>query len=108
MARHGAIMKEMSDIAALPAGERQLDGKNKAAILRALVHAVDIGNPTRKYTVALEWAKRIVQEFFFQGDRERSMGLEISMLCDRNTNNFAGGQIGFINFMIVPYLKVMV
>lgn len=100
-------MKEMLDISALPEAERQLDTKNKAPLLRALVHAVDIGNPTRKFTVALEWAKRIVKEFFYQGDRERSLSLEISMLCDRNTNNFAGGQVGFINFMIIPYFKVM-
>lgn len=49
----------------------------------------------------------IVKEFFHQGDRERTMGLDISMLCDRNTNNFAKGQIGFINFMILPYFSTI-
>lgn len=29
------------------------------------------------------------------------------MLCDRNTTNFAKGQVGFINFMIVPYFTVL-
>jgi len=107
MTRHGAIMKEMQDIASQPVESRNMHDKNKAAVLRALVHAVDIGNPTRCYSVALDWARRIVKEFFYQGDRERSLGLDISMLCDRNTNNFASGQVGFINFMIVPYFKVL-
>lgn len=29
------------------------------------------------------------------------------MLCDRHTTNFAGSQIGFINFMILPYFSLM-
>lgn len=89
MTKHGEIMKQMNDILALPEADRDCGGKNKAAILRAIVHAVDVGNPTRKFDIALEWARRIVKEFFYQGDRERSLGYEISMLCDRHTNNFA-------------------
>lgn len=107
MTKHGSIMKEMQDLANLPEAERDLGGKNKASVLRAVVHAVDVGNPTRKFDIALEWARRIVKEFFYQGDREKSLGLDISMLCDRETNNFASGQVGFINFMIIPYLKLV-
>jgi hypothetical protein len=32
--------------------------------------------------------------------------MEITMLCDRHTSNFAGGQVGFINFMILPYFTL--
>ena len=29
------------------------------------------------------------------------------MLCDRNTVNFAGSQVGFINFVIKPYFTIL-
>lgn len=35
------------------------------------------------------------------------MGFEISMLCDRQTTNFANSQIGFLNFMIYPYFNIL-
>ena len=66
-----------------------MSGKNKKTILKGLVHAADLGNPTRKFEVAKQWAECIVMEFFIQGDREKALSLEISMLCDRKTTNFA-------------------
>jgi cAMP-specific phosphodiesterase 4/calcium/calmodulin-dependent 3',5'-cyclic nucleotide phosphodiesterase len=76
-------------------------------MLKAVVHAADIGNPTREFKVAEIWSKKIVQEFFYQGDRERVLGLDISFGCDRHTSNFANSQIGFIGFMIQPYFKLL-
>ena len=91
----------------MPEEERDLAGKNKPVVLKALVHAADIGNPTREFNVAKEWAQQLFKEFFGQGDKERALGLEISMLCDRKTTNFPKSQIGFLNFLIVPYFKTM-
>ena len=49
-----------------------MDGKNKAYLMKALVHAADIGNPTRPFEIARKWAENIVSEFFDQGDREKA------------------------------------
>jgi len=76
-------------ICELPEAEQELSGKHKPTVLKAIMHAVDIGNPTRKFEIAIKWAKDIVKEFFHQGDCELKEGLEISMLCDRHTVNFA-------------------
>jgi hypothetical protein len=35
------------------------------------------------------------------------MSLEISMLCDRKTTNVAKSQIGFIDFVVVPYFDAL-
>jgi len=48
-----------------------------------------------------------VKEFFYQGDKERELGYDISMLFDRHTVNFANSQIGFCNFMIYPYFNTL-
>ena len=55
-----------------------------------MVHAVDIGNPARKFEIAKLWAQKIVTEFFEQGDKEKAMGYEVSFGCNRLTSNFAG------------------
>jgi hypothetical protein len=41
-------------------------GKYKADILRSLVHAADIGNPSRPYEISKLWALKILGEFFDQ------------------------------------------
>ena len=75
--------------------------------MKALVHAADIGNPTKPFEIAKKWAENVVMEFFDQGDKERAQGFEISMLCDRYTTNFAKSQIGFLNFVIHPYFSIL-
>lgn len=57
--------------------------------MKALVHASDIGNPARPFDICKIWALKILSEFFAQGDREKKLGLEVSMLCDRKTTNVA-------------------
>lgn len=68
MTKHGAILNEVKGIVALPESEREMGQKNKAYLLKALVHAADIGNPTRPFDIARKWGVNIVKEFFHQGD----------------------------------------
>jgi hypothetical protein len=35
------------------------------------------------------------------------MGIEISALCDRKTTNVAKSQIGFIDFVVMPYFSAL-
>lgn len=63
--------------------------KHKPDILKSLVHAADIGNPARPFELCKFWCFKVLKEFFAQGDKERSFGLEISMLCDRRNTNIA-------------------
>ena len=72
MTKHGAIQGEVKAISELPEDQREMDGKNKAYLMKALVHAADIGNPTRPFEIARKWAENIVSEFFDQGDREKA------------------------------------
>lgn len=105
MGKHGEIQNAIKGFGQLAPEERELSGKNKRILLKALVHAADIGNPTRPFEIAKSWADCIVGEFFRQGDVERALGLDISMLCDRTSTNFAKSQVGFINFMVAPYFE---
>eukprot|EP00347_Sterkiella_histriomuscorum_P012408 403368693 len=99
----------MGEIKAMP-GKEDFDpsaAKYKPDIMKALVHAADIGNPARPYELCKIWAFKILSEFFAQGDKERQMGLDITLLCDRKTTNVSKSQIGFIDFVVLPYFDAI-
>jgi len=77
----------------------------KVMILKAGLHIADISNPAKPNPICVYWAKRVVQEFFEQGDKEQARGLPISPLCDRNNSSMKEGQKGFIKFVVRPILE---
>jgi hypothetical protein len=91
---------------------REKNGSNAAAwhsedkpmdLLRGMVlHAADLANPSKSLHIAQEWSQRLLREFFLQGDEERSLGLPVSPMCDRDKVNVPGSQIGFIDFVVRP------
>ena len=70
--------------------------------LEILIHACDISNPTKTFNIYNLWANKVMSEFFRQGDKEKELGLKVSMNCDRLTTTLPQCQIGFMNFIIGP------
>merc|ERR1719330_877176 len=50
----------------------------KLLVLKVGLHLADIANPAKPQSICTFWARRVVQEFFEQGDKEKQMGLDIS------------------------------
>jgi cAMP-specific phosphodiesterase 4/calcium/calmodulin-dependent 3',5'-cyclic nucleotide phosphodiesterase len=50
---------------------------------------------------------RVTDEFFAQGDQEKSMGLPASPMCDRDTANIPNMQLGFIDFIVAPFFGTL-
>ena len=77
--------------------------------MQLVVKCADVGHPSRPLALHLEWSSRIRDEFFAQGDKERSKGMTISPLCDRSVpaSNFPQGQLGFINFVSRPVFSLL-
>ena len=71
--------------------------------MNLLIHSADISNPTKKFDVYFQWAKLVVEEFYYQGDKEKELGLKCS--CDRNLVTIYKSQLGFIDFIITPFYK---
>ena len=71
--------------------------------LEIIVHACDISNPTKPFNLYTFWAEKVVAEFFRQGDKEKELGLKVSMNCDRLTTSLPQSQIGFMNFIVGPF-----
>ena len=73
--------------------------------MAAMLKGADISNPTRPIKVYAVWVEGIMKEFFAQGDAERTLGLPISMNCDRESVSVNKCQVGFITFLVNPIWK---
>ena len=78
--------------------------KNRMFIMELILHCSDISNPYKPYKISARWADLVVEEFCRQGDREKSEGLEISPMCDRDNINLCNMQMGFIEFVVSPLI----
>ena len=83
--------------------------ESKILKMQLIVKCADVCHPARPLKQHLEWSRRIRDEFFDQGDRERSKGMKISPLCDRNIplTTYPQGQIGFINYVSKPLFNLL-
>ena len=72
-----------------------------------LIHASDLSTPTRKFETLKEWTYLLFEEFFIQGDVEKSNGMQASFLCDRTTTKVANEQPGFCNYIVIPIWNIV-
>jgi len=83
--------------------------KDMRLLLTVALHAADISNPAKPQTIATAWARRSMDEFFRQGDREVDLSLPVSPFMDRTKSPLAttvvNCQIGFINVLVRPLLS---
>ena len=66
-----------------------------------MLHCADLSNPTKPLNIYQNWTNRVMNEFFLQGDREMSEGLEISPMCDRSNASIEKSQVIIIIIIIV-------
>jgi len=71
-------------------------------ISRLLLHASDISNCCKPFRICRIWAKRCLDEFFLQGDKEFELGLPVSPMNDREKVNTHLSQLGFIEYLVAP------
>ncbi|XP_029050887.1 calcium/calmodulin-dependent 3',5'-cyclic nucleotide phosphodiesterase 1-like isoform X6 [Osmia bicornis bicornis] len=101
MSFHFQQLKNMKNILSL--AEPSVD-KSKAVSL--VLHCCDISHPAKRWDLHHRWTMQLLEEFFRQGDKEKTMGLPFSPLCDRNNTLVAESQIGFIEFIVEPSMQV--
>lgn len=77
-------------------------------ILNFILHLADISHNARNMEISEIWVSKLSEEFWLQGDEEKSLGLPISFLCDRETANVPKSQIGFLKGVIVPSYEIMI
>jgi hypothetical protein len=77
--------------------------KDRVILLRSILHAADISNPLKPWSISKKWSDLVVEEFFAQGDREKREGLSVSMNMDRNTTSQDEISLNFADFIVAPF-----
>lgn len=76
--------------------------------LNIIIHSCDISNPTKPHEIYTQWAERVMEEFWMQGDKEKELKMNVSFLCDRITNTLPGAQVGFMDGIVVPFMSTLI
>ena len=66
----------------------------------------DVSNAAKPWDIHEQWSKRVLYEFYAQGDLEQQRGIAISTLCNRKEVDTFKSQVGFIDFVVMPLAKV--
>lgn len=75
---------------------------DKLLVLATGLKCADIGHSAKYNDLHQKWSKFVMEEFFKQGDLEKSKKLPVSMYCDRTTTNIAKSQAGFLRNICLP------
>ena len=68
-------------------------------LLRISLHAADLSNPAKEFVNSRDWAVKVIDEFFLQGDCERQLNGKIKMpMNDRDLTSIKSSQVGFIDY----------
>ena len=84
-----------------------LNVQQRQQLCNCLLHAADISNAVKPWTICKRWSDLVVQEFFRQGDIEKAQGLPVSPNMDRGQHNQPQISLGFGDFVVQPYFEVL-
>ena len=77
-------------------------------LLDFFIHAADLAHNAKLFSISIQWVELLSNEFWIQGDKEKSMNLPISFLCDRERYDIPTSQVGFIKGFIIPTFDILV
>ncbi|KAI8618359.1 hypothetical protein BC830DRAFT_1061514 [Chytriomyces sp. MP71] len=75
--------------------------EDRTLLFKMMIKCADVSNPTKAWPIYERWTQRILDEFFNQGDAEKSLGIPVSPYYDRDTIYIPASQMGFIDFICV-------
>ena len=82
--------------------------EEQQSLLDYLIHAADLAHNTKLFKISIHWVELLTNEFWLQGDKEKSMNLPVSFLCDRVGHDIPSSQVGFIKGFILPTFDILV
>ena len=105
MARHHESLKNAND--RMDQGPIDYDNpKDRHMLMELTLKCADISNVSRPFELADKWCDVLCEEFFRQGDLEKTSGMEYtSPLNDRAHLDKPKSQIGFYTFVCLPLFQ---
>ncbi|XP_059835596.1 high affinity cGMP-specific 3',5'-cyclic phosphodiesterase 9A-like [Hypanus sabinus] len=102
MARHGDIMDAFAQCLNVFDDQNQ---EHVRLLEQVLIKCCDTSNEVRPTQVSEPWLDCLLQEYFMQGDREKSEGLPVSPFMDRDRVWKSHTQRAFITSTLMPMLE---
>ncbi|KNC77668.1 hypothetical protein SARC_09875 [Sphaeroforma arctica JP610] len=104
MSYHFELMGKFKSAVVVLREEESEEVPNKTImlILAMAVHCADVSNPCKNKHIYGQWAQRVMEEFWNQGDLETVNQMAISPMCDRHTVSIEKCQSSFIQFIVEP------
>eukprot|EP00727_Mastigamoeba_balamuthi_P013561 m51a1_g8828 putative 3 -cyclic-nucleotide phosphodiesterase rega (871) ;mRNA; r:385428-388463 len=105
MARHLEITSLYS--ARVKSGTFEGNKNDRLLVLQVMLKMADVSNPARAWDACSRWARRVMEEFWRQGDIERERGMAVSPFMDRDTTDMAKCQAAFIQYVVSPLAELV-
>ena len=80
--------------------------EDRLQILGMGLKCSDIGHSAKSTDLHEKWTNLVCEEFFLQGDTEKSRNQPVSMYCDRENTDIAKSQAGFIKNICLPLYEI--
>lgn len=81
--------------------------EDRILIMQFLLKCADISNVCKPWEVAKKWAERVSDEFFRQGDLEKSKGFTPAPHMDRSKSSASKTTANFIDFVARPLFECL-
>ena len=82
--------------------DKLLNFNDRLDIYKLTIKSADISHTGKIFDIHKQWCKLLIEEFFSQGDKEKELGLPVSMYCDRQTTDVHKSQSGFLINIALP------
>ncbi|CAG9331046.1 CHK1_6 [Blepharisma stoltei] len=106
MSRHFEILGRFRT-RALSLSDLNLDNQDDKTLILAMgLKCADIGHSAKIKELHEKWTDLVCEEFYKQGDIERSRRQPISMYCDRENADIPKSQAGFLKNICIPLFDV--
>ena len=104
MANHASLIGRISTYLLFKETNPTSLSTDSKTLLQTLLHAADISNATKPWTIYVNSAEKIMEEFFSQGDLEKTH-LDEKPTFDREATDIVQLQIGFITHIVHPTVR---
>eukprot|EP00933_Yihiella_yeosuensis_P082873 TRINITY_DN96884_c0_g1_i1.p1 TRINITY_DN96884_c0_g1~~TRINITY_DN96884_c0_g1_i1.p1 ORF type:complete len:881 (+),score=143.70 TRINITY_DN96884_c0_g1_i1:50-2692(+) len=108
MAEHKGILDSFTELTASCSPSSAFapsSAKEAILALKMTLKCSDLGHLTLNWGSHMRWVRRLEEEFFQQGDKEKELHLPVSFLMDRGKPGVSESQMGFFNFVVLPLYR---
>lgn len=84
------------------------NNEDRMTMMKVLMKFADLSHLSLRTPLMVRWTNSLQEEFFNQGDLERSLGFHVSFMMDRNTSDiFVESQPGFFDKIALPLYQTL-